>query len=472
MLAGLTNKTFRFPDVEDAYLNSGRRRNCNILYKCKTDFSDFPEANEPINLTSKTNEGSPRTEGSMLTSPSVSMSDLQTGIAPHLQGTDFKINTDIISQVNSRQSTFGMPFLPRRFPFFPPFDYLTSSNKLDPILEQGSRISHLYPELAQLSKSLHLNSSQSFSRNAFALKETSSVLQYFNSCLEQIPLPPPDSDYYEILSSLYSAAIFQAINFQRCVLRYLSEFYEKIRHKRVEHRASWPMHFNDKYAQTNSTTFTRGKPLDFKNLESALLSSDTDNNSAIDLRVRPSKSPSNRCPDSFEQPHKSCDSSQQETRMDFLDTNRYTEIFQNAFNRRVPSLPTYSSVFPPTYPTRHSFSRHTIRSPPRYLNGRRPKTPSFKIRKLKGLNGFSSNGSILGRDNRLNGTLHSKKTSFRGTSEEENEVSPTFKPIEKDVSSILSIILITSMLFPLKEETILLYFQQPRKIIALNFLVF
>ncbi|VDM31133.1 unnamed protein product [Hydatigera taeniaeformis] len=437
MLAGIANKSIQFSDVDDVFLSPSKRRKGNMPFKCKSEFpiSDIVESIEPINLTHKIDDENQQLKGSDVIQIPSALANFQLSLAAQLQNVDFNTNVNIPPDVNARQSTtFGLPFLPRRFPFYLPFENFFAGGKAETNSEQKLKSSHLYHEFAQVSKSFSFSPVGTLNKNNFAFKDNSSVLQLLHSCLEQIPLPPIGSDCQEILNSLYTYTIFQAINFQKSVLRYLTELNEKTRPRPSELKDPWNLHFNDKTLQPNSYALSRSLPSDCKNLESTLLSNDVESGTAIDLRVRPPKSAQDGCSVNFGQTSLSNVSCAQDTSADCLDSGRISGFLSHAFNRRPPSLATYPNDLSSPFSSRHLLSRFGVRSPPRCLNSRRIKTSSLKNKKPRSLGGYSPVTSASGRDSQCNGPLLSKKPSFRGTSEEENEVCPHFKPVEQNVS--------------------------------------
>ncbi|EUB59881.1 hypothetical protein EGR_05207 [Echinococcus granulosus] len=443
MLAGITNKSIQLSDVDDVFVSPNKRRKGNASYKCKSEFpiNDIVDTIEPINLTHKIDDENQQFKESDNISLPSSISNFQLSLAAQLQNVDFNTNVNTTPEVTTRQSIpFVLPFLPRRFPFLLPFENLTTGNKAEAILEQRPKSSHLYHEFAQVSKSFSFSPCGTVNKNTFASKENSSVLQLLHSCLEQIPLPPIGSDCQEILNSLYTYTIFQAINFQKSVLRYLTELNEKTRPRPSEPKDPWNLHSNDKSLQPNLYAFSRSTSSDCKSLESTLLANDSESGAAIDLRVRPPKSALDGCSINFGRatlPHDSCI---QESSADCLDSGRISGFLSHAFNRRSPSLSSYPNDLSDAFPPRHLFSRFAVRSPSRCLNGRRLKTTSLKNKKPRSLGGYSPSSSTPGRDSQCSGPLLSKKPSFRGTSEEENEVCPHFKPVEQNVSLQVSAI--------------------------------
>lgn len=437
MLAGITNKSIQLSDVDEVFVSPSKRRKGNMPYKCKSEFpiDDIVDAIEPINLTQKIDDETQQLkEDNDIHLPSA-ISNFQLSLAAQLQNVDFNANTNVTPEATGRQSTtFGPPFLPRRFPFFLPFENFLAGSKAETISEHKLKSSHLYHEFAQVSKSFSLSPVGTISKNTYMSRENSSVLQLLHSCLEQIPLPPIGSDCQEILNSLYTYTIFQAINFQKSVLRYLTELNEKTRIHPFELKDPWNLHLNDKFLQSSPYSFNRATSLECKGLESTLLANDIESGTAIDLRVRPSKSTSDNCSVNFGRASLSHDSCTQETSPDCLDGGRISGLLSHAFNRRPPSLSSYPNDLSHSFSSRHLFSRFSVRSPPRCLSSRRIKTASLKNKKPRSLGGYSPTRITSGRDGQCNGPLLSKKPSFRGTSEEENEVCPHFKPVEQNVS--------------------------------------
>ncbi|KAL5970898.1 hypothetical protein TSMEX_001374 [Taenia solium] len=227
----------------------------------------------------------------------------------------------------------------------------------------------------------------------------------------------------------------EAINFQKSVLRYLAELNEKTQIRPSELKDPWNLHFNDKSLQSNPHAFARTTPSDCKGPGSTLLANDIENVAAIDLRVRPPKSTSDGCSVNYGRASLPHESRKQVTSPDCPDGGRISGFLSHAFNRQPPSLSPYPNDLPPSFPSRHLFSRFPVRSPPRCLSSRRIKTASLKNKKPRSLGGYSPTSITSGRDSQCSGPLLSKKPSFRGTSEEENEVCPHFKPVEQNILS-------------------------------------
>ncbi len=228
------------------------------------------------------------------------------------------------------------------------------------------------------------------------------VLQLINSCLEQIPLPPAGSEFQDTLTNLYSQTVDQARCFQKSVLRYLTELYIKNQ-----------INFNEDSSRPSADVLAQAPP----EVRKSVIPRESDG--AIDLRVQP------RDQASLFRAHSAQDA------LDFTDCCQSPSLSESSISQRAPLLSAFSnpfcSAFTPTMPS----SRLSLRHQPSFLSGRRPKASAFKSKKPRSIGSHTPPTQLLDRDNHL---LHSKKTNFRGTSEEENEVCPNFRPTEKNVS--------------------------------------
>uniref|UniRef100_A0A5K3EJG9 Fork-head domain-containing protein n=1 Tax=Mesocestoides corti TaxID=53468 RepID=A0A5K3EJG9_MESCO len=450
MLAGLTNQTVGLLEVEDIFGSPNRRRKGSAPHKSKHQFPyiNIADAIEPINLTHKHFEGEDQQFKALHESSSPPSScNNHSGFSAYRERVDFNRNPYLLTEANAKLSALcAFPLASRRCHYISPTECAISGGKPDSGPELKLRTPNFFHEVGQFSRFFIPNTlSGLVGKSAPALKGNSNVLQLLNYCVEQIPLPPLGSDCHGFLNSLYSYTMLQAINFQKSVLRYLTELSEKTQFQPSAPQDSWTMNFLERSFQQNFSDkfapgMTRNSSTEDMSPSNESTANDNDTAIAIDLRVRPANPSPDVCPMNFglsPLPHEA--GSKDET-TNSSDANRISGLLTHAFNRRLPCFPNYSNELCPPFTPRHFISRFAMKTPTRCLNGRRLKTNPFKNKKARNnVGNLTPSAEIFGRDSC---NLHSKKTSFRGTSEEENEVCPHFKPVEQDVSTFFTNIML------------------------------
>lgn len=407
-------------DLSHTLCTQSKRRKSSIPSKCGLQYvsTNSSDGNEPINLTQK-----PPLSSRLTNEPEYGPVALKLS---EIAGQYNQCSNDTIA--SSSKFPTNLPFssiFPMNQTLFPFYKYNREAGNSALIGSVSSPTPMTVSHITDPSSTLDLSKTP-----PTILRESNGVLQMIKSCLEQIPMPPFGTGCHEPLTLLYSQAMFQAINFQKSVHAYLAELNIK---NQQESKGSLntplltPDHTASKVSEMKSPPETE---------------------SAIDLRLRPDTHIFHRNRRDIEAVFTSFHQTNSAQKVEEDCPNciqSQNSFYSTSIIQRSPPLTTFSasslcSAFTSRLPSSSSFSslsRTSSRSTPSYICGRRCKAVGLKSQKHRSFGGHTTPSSFLGGGAHASSSMHHKKTSFRGTSEEENEVCLKFRPTEHQVRFIL-----------------------------------
>ncbi|KAM7536177.1 hypothetical protein Aperf_G00000089995 [Anoplocephala perfoliata] len=432
MCAGVSNKKFQRLNSDDGALCFEKRRKLSIPQKYSSDITNdiSGESTEPIDLARKIDNKNQQVNGSQPTSPLNATSDAHANLAAQFQ----KANLNLDPSVNpvwtpKRLTPMDLHFSTRRAHFPPSSENNRPLNRNELNCDQKFKSFNPHQDLGQSSKG------PSFNQTGRVIKNNTIIFTLLANILEIIPRPEIENDGNEMLNTLYSQTLFQFQMLYKTIGRYLVALNEKI--------TSQPRYPNEVLSiHSTGPNVPGASPPFFPFLQTNLMNlnnvsqtiSGPENPAPLDLRVRHGPSNSEGGSSESEQNTPPQASSLHPGVSEFRETSRLSNYFLYAHPRRPTGIPSYPNEFAVGYPPCSFYPRYPdLRSPPRYFSSQRPKTPTMKSRKQRNIGGYSPSTSMLGQgEGQGSNLIPSKKTSFRGTSEEENEVSPNFIPSEQN----------------------------------------
>lgn len=436
MLAGISTKKIQRFNLDDSALCFEKRRKLSIPQKFSSDFlSEISgDSTEPVDLAQKIDDINQPFKGVESPSSSNPASDARTNLSVPFQKANISSDPTLNPEWTPRRSTpMDFQFSPRRAHFTPPTENNKPFNKNELNFDQKFKSVNPLQHPGQSSKV------SAFNQAGRVIKSNTIIFTLLANILELIPRPGIENDGNEMLNALYSQTLIQFQMLYKTIGRYLVALNEKITSQPRYSNEVLNMHSAAKNSPGASPPFFPFLQTNLMNLSHiSQPNSGPENPTPLDLRVRHGRSNSEGGSSESEQNTPPQAPSLHSGATDFQETSRLANCFLGAHARRPAGLPSYPNEFGIRHPLCSFYPRYP--EPPRYFSGQHPKIPTMKSRKQRNIGGYSPSTSMLNQgEGQGNNLIPSKKTSFRGTSEEENEVSPSFMPSEQNVSSYANI---------------------------------
>lgn len=382
---------FQRSDCDNNTVSPEKKRKLNDSNENPSNSSNesFNELTEPVDLAQNCEVDNDQFKESLQAASLIFNPDVQFQNA---NLTPFpRANTGWISRHPSFQ-----PHIPCQMPQIPPLP----PNQMGLNFEQTSRPHDPGTNMAMRYRKISLEDFFELLKQAF----------------EQIPRPGGDS----CLNSMYNQAKTQFADLLKIMKNYHELHEDRMRIRNNLLSSFFPYMHQSSLADDNST------PLDLRvqHKRADSRSSESENNT-------PPQAPSSHLP--------TVDSQALSQFMSSLQNLPNFPQFSNELGHEIMN----SNYYRYQYPFYHRY--RDLRSPPRFCLYQNPNySPTKSTKKQRHVGSYPPSSSSTNEQAcHENGQIVPKKTNFRGTSEEENEVNPDFVPMEFNVSyiTIISILL-------------------------------